>query len=182
MIGYRSEGRLRIAGGLYRHEQTEMRWYVLVAGKLVATGLRQGSGPSFGKDSDRKSHEPWGAYEPEYAFARTACTGCAEGVDAIAFTSAFHDADHGYGVLTVDAARAVVLHERLVPYAFNGPTTTGTIDTDFGETELGWRPRAVHGDFAGRVGPFSGTAHLEDVLHDYRRFPTVEGAIAALSP
>jgi hypothetical protein len=181
IVGYHSDSELHVDAGPYHHTSTESRWFVLRDGKLVATGLRASSGPSFGKGEERQSHEPWGPYVFEYAFARAPCPECAPGTDAIAFSSAIHDADHGSGVLIVDRARAIVLHEHQVPYDFGGLAKSGTIDVTFGETELGWRPRTVVGDFQGSVGPFNANAHLEDTLHDYKRYPTVESAIAALS-
>jgi hypothetical protein len=181
IVGYHSDSELHVDAGPYHHTSTESRWFVLQDGKLVATGLRANSGPSLGKGEERQSHEPWGAYVSEYTFERAACPECVPGTEAISFSSAIHDADHGSGVLIVDTARAVVLREHQAPYDFGGMAKSGSIDVTFGETELGWRPRAVVGDFQGNVGPFNANAHLEDTLHDYKRYPTVESAIAALS-
>jgi hypothetical protein len=181
IVGYHSDSELHVDAGPYHHTSAESRWFVLQDGKLVATGLRANSGPSLGKGEERQSHEPWGPYVSEYTFARAACPECAPGTEAIAFSSAIHDAEHGSGVLIVDPVRAVVLREHQAPYDFAGMAKSGTLDVTFGETELGWQPRSVVGDFQGNVGPFNANAHLEDTLHDYKRYPTVESAIAALS-
>ena len=181
VVGYRSDGHLRVDAAMYHRASEELRWFVLVDGKLVATGLSSGSGPSFGKEAERQHHEPWGPFASEYTFSHLACPDCAPGTESIAFSSTLHDADHASGVLTIDDARAVVLHERRVPYAFGTAGTTGTIDVDYGATELGWRAKTLHGDFHGNVGPFGGTARIDTIFDGYRRFPTVESAIAALS-
>jgi hypothetical protein len=181
IVGYHADSVLHVDAGPYHHTSTESRWFVLENGKLVATGLRADSGPSLGKGEERQSHEPWGPYASEYTFERAPCPECAPGTEAIAFSSTIHDAQHGSGTLIVDSARAVVLREHQAPYDFGGTAKSGTIDVDFGETDLGWRPRTLVGDFLGNVGPFNANAHLEDTLRDYKRYPTVESAIAALS-
>jgi hypothetical protein len=181
IVGYHSDSTLHVDAGPYHHTSTESRWFVLEDGKLVATGLRANSGPSLGKGEEHPSHEPWGPYVSEYTFARAPCAACAPGTVAIAFSSDMHDAQHGSGTLIVDLARAVVLRETQAPYDFGGMAKSGTIDVDFGESDIGWRPRAVVGNFQGNVGPFNANAHLEDSLRDYKRYPTVESAIAALS-
>ena len=180
VVGFESDGRLKIGAGLYHRSEQERRWFVLGDGMLVKTGLRPGSDAPFGKPAEQQSHEPWGPYGSEYRFTDAPCPRCPSGIVAVAFTSEIHDTQHSSGVMFVDAAHDRVVHETQEPYVLQGSARTGEIEIDFGDTGVGWLPRELRGTFTGNVGPFNGAAHLTQAFDDYRRYPTPEAAASAM--
>ena len=181
VVGFQSDGRLRVGAGFYHRLQQERRWFVLGDGMLVRTGLRPGSDAPFGKDSEKQSHEPWGPYSDEYRFAEAPCLRCGPGLIGVAFESTIHDTQHSKGVMIVDVDRGRIVHETQEPYVLEGSARTGTIEIEFGDTGVGWQPRELRGTFTGNVGPFSGAASLTEAFQDYRRYPSPEAAVGALA-
>lgn len=179
LVGFQTDSRLAAHAGFFRRDQEERRWFVLDDGILLRTGLRPGSDGPFGKAAGEQKHEPWGPYGSEYHFSPTPCLHCAPDVVAVAFGSEVHDVKHGHGTLLVDENRAHVVHETFVPYVLQAPARTGTIDTDFGKTPVGWFPVTLDATFTGRLGFFSGNADLTETFDGYRRFNSIDEAVAA---
>jgi len=180
LVGYETDSRLEAHAGFFRRRQEERRWFVIVGGIVEKTGLRPGSDGPFGKAAEEQKHEPWGPYGNEYHFSAAACEHCATRTVAIAFDSGLHDRLHGHGTLLVDTDHARVAHEAFVPYVLPDLARTALIDIDFGATPVGWLPRSLHGDFSGRMGPFTGSAALSETFDGYRRFGSMDEAVTAL--
>ncbi len=180
LVGFETDSHLEAHAGFFRREQQERRWFVLSGGVALKTGLRPGSDAPFGKAAEEQKHEPWGAYGNEYHFSTATCDHCVAGTVAITFESDLHDRLHGHGTLLVDPDRARVVHETFIPYVLPGVARSALIDIEFGTTSVGWLPRSLHGDFSGRMGPFSGSAQLRETFEDYRRFASVDEAVTAL--
>lgn len=179
LIGFETDSHLLAHAGIFRRDQEERRWFVLDDGVLTRTGLRPGTDGPFGKDAGEQKHEPWGPYGSEYQFLSRPCQHCAAGVVAVDFESEMRDLKHGHGTLLVDENRARVLHETFVPYVLKAPARTATIETDFGKTPVGWFPLTLTGAFTGRLGLFSGSADLSETYEGYRRFNSLDEAVAA---
>lgn len=179
VVAYHTDSRLRSGAGFFHRNERESRWFVLSDGVLERTGVMAKSDAPFGKHAEAQTHEPWGPYSNEYTFHAVACADCAPGRVAFTFESATHDELHGHGTLVVDAEHERIEHEDFVPYVLFDQAKTGDVTIEFGESAIGWMPRALGGTFTGSMGPFTGTADLRERFEDYRRFDSVDRAVEA---
>jgi hypothetical protein len=124
-------------------------------------------------------------YQDDYTFSAASSVGCAPGERAIAFTSAKQDEQHGVGtlVLTPDGH---VKRVRFTPNALPEHVKAGEVVLErgpvlppAGQLPGLWSNRTLSMDYQGNVGPVSGGFKLRQRLEGYKRFSSVDAAVAA---
>ncbi len=174
VVGVRSRSVLRIDAPMNHRKTSTTNWYVYKDGNLVAT--------SEAPDPRRPPlHDPLRSrYHGEYRFKPESCADCPAGAVAIGYSSPTHDEVHAHGTMIVDVGSAHVLHASEVPYAFPRPTHDGKLAITWGRADIGWFPTQVSGEFSGRVGPFSGVAHYDQMFAPYARYASANAAVSTL--
>lgn len=98
---------------------------------------------------------------------------------AIAFTSLKKDERHGSGVLVV-TKEGRVKRLRYTPSVLPARVTHGEVSIERGEVAPGmWGPVRMSLTFKGSAGPMSGTFTLNQRYEKFRRFSSLEAALAA---
>lgn len=124
-------------------------------------------------------------YQDDYTFSEASAKGLAPGERAIAFTSAKQDEQHGAGllVLTPDGH---VKRMRFTPNVLPEHVKTGEVTMErgpvlapAGQVPGLWSNRSLSMDYQGNVGPVSGGFKLRQRLEGYKRFSSVDAALAA---
>jgi len=125
--------------------------------------------------------EPYDAhYADDYHISGVKCDQCAAGESAVAFESDVHDAQHGAGMLIVDAAGHVT-SETYTPYVLHEHATSGTIVETSEEAMSGlWAVSHIDERYKGRVAMITGSAVLQTTRDHYRRFTRLDEAIEAV--
>ncbi len=174
VVGVRSRSMLRVDAPMNHRKTSTTNWYVYDDGRLVAT--------SEAPDPRRPPlHDPLRSrHRGEYRFKPESCADCPAGAVAIGYSSPTHDEVHAHGTMIVDVRSAHVLHASEVPYAFPRPTHDGKLAITWGKAEIGWFPTHVSGEFSGRVGPFSGVAHYDQMFAPYARYASADAAVSTL--
>ncbi|MFN3431939.1 MAG: hypothetical protein ACK46X_18565, partial [Candidatus Sericytochromatia bacterium] len=122
-------------------------------------------------------------YEPghlaDYALAWAPKEPHAAGEVAIAFTSLKKTEKHGSGVLVV-TAEGRVKRVRYTPSVLPARVSEGDITVERGEVAPGqWGPLRMTLAFKGGLGPLSGSFTMAQRYEKFRRFPSIEAALAA---
>jgi hypothetical protein len=118
-------------------------------------------------------------YQDDYTFSEASAKGLAPGERAIAFTSDKQDEQHGAGrlVLTPDGH---VKRMRFTPNVLPEHVKTGEVAMERGPVMPGlWSNRTLAMDYQGSVGPVSGGFKLRQRMEGYKRFSSVDAALAA---
>lgn len=128
--------------------------------------------------------EPYDArYVSEYAFGtpQLPCTACPAGTEAVSFTSAIHDPQHGQGEMYIDPRNARVVRLTYVPYVLPPHASSGSV-TEVGGQALHDLWYVVHIDetYRGHAFVISGMGTFTGVFDHFRRFPNLGMARAAL--
>jgi hypothetical protein len=123
-------------------------------------------------------------YDPrhlkDYHFEPAPNEKCAVGEVAIAFTSPLKDEQHGAGVL-VTTTNGHVKRLRYSPNVLPKNVTSGVVRLELGPVTSGhWRARRMTLDYKGAMGPMSGSFELVQRFENYRKFASVEAALAAV--
>lgn len=117
-------------------------------------------------------------YMGAYTFAFEDCAGCADGMTAIRFTSAVKDDQHGKGVMILDAAKRV-REVRYIPNVFPPSVTRASLTLtrdEVGQDLVGIR--SLKADYHGSRGPIKGSFALDQRNEGFRRYASLEEAIA----
>jgi hypothetical protein len=128
--------------------------------------------------------EPYDArYVSDYTFGapQLRCTACPAGTEAVSFTSAIHDAQHGQGEMYIDPHNARVVRLTYVPYVLPPHASSGSV-TEIGGQALHDLWYVVHIDetYRGHAFVISGMGTFTGVFDHFRRFPNLTTGQAAL--
>lgn len=129
-----------------------------------------------GKGFFKAPYDP--RYMDAYTFKLESCSDCAPGATAIRFTSAIKDDQHGTGTMILDDAMRV-REVRYSPNAYPPNVTTGVLSLvrdEVGKGMVGVRNIKV--DYQGAMGPLKGSFVMDLRNEGFRRYASVDEAIA----
>ncbi len=122
-------------------------------------------------------------YVSDYAFGppQLRCTACPAGTEAVSFTSAIHDAQHGKGEMYIDPRDAHVAKLTYIPYVLPPHASSGSV-TEIGGQALPnlWYVVQIDETYRGHAFVISGTGTFTGVFDHFRRFSNLGTAEAAL--
>jgi hypothetical protein len=117
--------------------------------------------------------------QDDYAFTDAPAKDLAPGERAIAFTSDRQDEHHGAGTLVL-TADGHVKRMRFTPNVLPEHVKTGEVTMERGPVMPGlWSNRTLALDYRGSVGPIGGGFKLRQRMEGYKRFSSVDAALAA---
>jgi len=175
ILGVRSQSLLVIKAPVFGRKIRNDGWFVFENGTLSKSNQTRDPRQPPLRDPFRKE------YLSDYSFSFAACTDCAPGAVAVAFSSRFKDVEHASGTIVVDPATALIITETEKPYKLPWPTQDGALVATWGSAGGGWFPKTISGSFVGRIGPFVGHAYYAQTLTAYSRFPDVDDAAKSLA-
>lgn len=122
----------------------------------------------------------------EYRFSRAPCDpSCAAGDTAVTFAAMLADVNHGDGRLIIDRdghVREMVYAPKVMPSFGKVKARDAVISTERAAVLPGfWGTVVTTAKFSGRYGFITGAATQTTRFAHYRRFRTVEAAVAALN-
>ncbi|MNX17199.1 hypothetical protein D3C86_470780 [compost metagenome] len=129
-----------------------------------------------GKGYFKAPYDP--RYMDAYTFQLESCSDCAPGSKAIRFSSTLKDEQYGKGIFILDEAMRV-REVRCTPNAYPPNVTRG--EMTFFRDEVGkgiFALRNAKVDYQGSMGPLKGTFVMDMRNEGFRRFASVEEAIA----
>ena len=104
----------------------------------------------------------------------------ADGDAAISFTTSVQEQGHGNGSFSYDAQNDVVSYT-YQPNVLPPHAKWGRITAQRAEVLPGyWASTQETQEYKGSVGPFAGSGTVETTYSDFRRFPDLQSALAAL--
>ena len=120
-----------------------------------------------------------GSFTADYAFSLAEGERCGPGELAIAFSSAKRDEHHGTGALVL-TGEGHVKRMRFRPNVYPQHVTEGEVLLERGPVlpDL-WSTRSLTVRYRGGVGPVKGSFDLKQRFEQYRRFTSVDAAMAA---
>lgn len=117
-------------------------------------------------------------YLADYSFSLEDCASCPPGAIAIRFTSAIQDEQHGKGLMILDAQRRV-REVRYSPNVYPPNVTRGEITLTRDEVTKGMSGlTGLKVDYHGAMGPIKGSFVMTQRNSGFRRFASVEEALA----
>jgi hypothetical protein len=122
-------------------------------------------------------------YMSDYSFEQpqTGCPACPPGAQAVSFTSAIHDAQHGSGVMYIDASTAHVVKLVYTAYVLPPHASSGSVTETGGQVlpDL-WSVTRIDETYRGHAFVFSGLATFTGIFDRYHRFGSLGAGEAAL--
>ena len=117
-------------------------------------------------------------YMDAYTFQLDSCSDCAPGSTAIRFSSSLKDEQYGKGMMILDEAMRV-REVRYTPNAYPPNVTRGALTLLRDEVGKGlFALRNVKVDYQGAMGPLKGTFVMDLRNEGFRRYASVDEAIA----
>lgn len=128
--------------------------------------------------------EPYDArYINDYAFAlaQAGCSGCPSGTQAVNFTSAIHDSQHGNGTMYIDTTTGRVVKLTYTPNVLPAHASSGFV-TEVGGQRLPdlWYVVRINEAYQGSLLLVSGRGTFNGVFDNFRRFSSLDQGEAAL--
>ncbi len=201
VIGMQRHFSTQLSGGLFHHGEISDSGQLMEDGKFVkiayiesyAMGAR--SRPQKFVSASDQTNKDWAAgkvffkepydarYMDDYAFGepQTACSSCPAGTQAVSFTSAKRDAQHGSGTMYINVANAHVVRLEYTPNSLPPHATSGTV-TEVGGAALPdlWYVVRINEVYAGHALVFSGTGTFTGIFDHFRRFTSLAAGETAL--
>jgi len=188
-------------GGLFHHGENSDSGQLMENGKFVKIAYYRivRDGHTFSSSEVRQradqTNKDWAAgkvffkepydaqYIDDYAFGepQTACSSCPSGTQAVSFTSAKRDAQHGSGTMYINVANAHVVRLEYTPYSLPPHATSGTV-TEVGGAALPdlWYVVRINEVYTGHALVFSGTGTFTGIFDHFRRFASLAAGETAL--
>jgi hypothetical protein len=193
IIAMRRHFTTSINAGIVKHSEESESALLLRDGAFVTAKYYRitQDGKPFGprqiEDRDKETNQKWSAgqvffkepYDPrftaDYKFSFATCADCHAGTEAIAFSSATRDAQHGAGTMVMDAATGHVETLTYVPYALPPHATSGRVTETSGHAlpDL-WYVTHIEETYDGRAFVLKGTGTFNGTFDEFQRYRTVE--------
>ena len=199
IIGMSRHFSTKIAGGPVSHSEDSESGFLMDDGAFLKIAYHsiEDDGKAFDakKLSGRndQTNRDWAAgkvffkepYDPrfvaDYRFhAPGLCANCPAGTEAVEFTSAIKDAQHGNGTMWIETASARVAKLSYSPNALPPHATSGSVIETGGEAIPGlWYVTRIDETYEGRAFLFKGHATFVGTFDHFRRFGNrSEGEVA----
>ena len=189
-----------IQGGPFRHREQSDSGFLMVDGHYLKIAYyriaRDGKefSPADLESRNQQTNQDWAAgkiyfkepydsrYLNEYTFAlQDPCSSCDDGMVAVNFSSAIHDAQHGSGTMWIDAATAHVERLMYTPNELPSHASTGTVTETSGQVLPGlWYVTRIDEHFEGHAFLFRGTGTFTATFDHFQRFATPSNGQVAL--